>query len=96
MTQGKLYITLQEVILGRFQINSAQFEALRQLLAHNLRAEWKKNRVRNLTFDQLRATPQHWSFARVAFYPNGKVEYIPGQDYNSEFREFQSAIIGKQ
>lgn len=90
------YVTLDDFRAGRVMLNEGHLNSLRNVIGRSIRADWKKIRIENLTLVTLLKVPPHWSFRRIIFYPDGRCEYVAGQDYDSEIKEVQTAIIGKR
>lgn len=90
------YVTLEDFRRGKVALTPLHLENLKQVIGRRVRADWKKYQISVLDFDRLRSIPDHWSFRRIVFYPNGECEYTASQDYNSEIQQVRDAIIGKR
>lgn len=90
------YRTLEDFRQGRAELNELHLQNLKVIIGENIRAQWKKDRIQNLSLHDLKFVKPHWSFVRIVFYSNGRCDYIAGQDYTSEIKEVLTAIIGKK
>lgn len=100
MTQKRPFYTLEDFRRGLHPLLPQHLEELKKELLANVRADWKKRRILNLTAERIRTLPPHWCFVRIMYRTDGGtyggVGYANGQDYNSEIREVITAFVGKK
>lgn len=85
--------TLSDFLQGRVIINERHLISLKALILNGVRASWKKTAINNLTLNSLYNKAPKSIYERVIFHPDGRCEYVAGQDYSSEIRALRTLII---
>lgn len=89
-------ITLAHIQNHQYQPSPQQVEAFKNLLRDHVRAQWKKDKINRINVTNIALLPKHWSNIRIVFEPNGRVDYIAGQDYDWEIRQVVDGYLGKK
>ena len=94
---GERYVSLDQLIYeAKYNpdfkpLTGEQKDRMIEIFGHRCRAKTKDALYRRLC--SLSTMKSYGIFTRVAFWPDGTVEYIPGQDYNAEIRTVRECIL---
>lgn len=97
---GNQVYSLEDVRRGKCPLYPQHLEHLKAELNRYVRADWKKQRIANLTYERIMALPPHWCFARIQYLVDGTTRngcgYVTGQDTSSEMKAVVTAFTGKK